>query len=89
MTAHPHNRAGRRHIRETLIARVRRIARDFWDRGGWNSIGGKRESNWAEKSADHPNDCKHWWCRSPRKWAKGDSRLTFRERKQHQEETEI
>ena len=71
-------RAERRAIREKLIERVKRIARDHW--GGTEGRG----PNWAQKTADHPNECKHECCKSPRKWAKGKERLKPNERREEE-----
>lgn len=87
------SRERRRHDRWRLIQRVKRI----WKT--WGSTKSTSDPAWkqnpfsddpfkAQKEADHPNECDHVYCRSPRKWAKGKQKLTVRERRHLQQDEE-
>lgn len=71
------SRSQRRYQREVLIARLRRIWRDCWHGQG------NRRPHAAQKEADHPDECRHWFCRNPRHAMKSrEERLTLREQRQ-------
>lgn len=75
--------AYRRAVRETLIARYRRLVHQWH---GWRDYIIHSNPNWEARGFEHPCDCDHIQCKSPRKWAKGDKRLTIQERRHDNEE---